>query len=378
MALAGLLLVGAIALAGCGGSGSSGASSSRPLIGLQDDRLAVPTVNPGPRLRQIAALGAKVVRIDLRWDNIAGTKPTYPSNPLDPAYAWYHYDQVATLAKKYKLQILFSIWGTPVWARDGSVKKNSRFPPYAAQPTNPADFGAFAEAAARRYAPFGVHLWEVWNEPNVPLFLRPQYVRKGGRWVASSPDEYSKLLKAAYRGIKRADPSARVGGGVTAPAGDADPQTCAFQPDCRVTPLAFLSGLAKPGNRPPMDVYSHHPYPITPPRASTFAGASYVDLYNLGKLERALNRTYLRGKPVWLTEFGFATRQVPNYKLKVTPAQQARYLTDAVDRARANPRVRIFVWYFLQDNPQWASGLLQLNGRPKPAVAAFKRATGAG
>ncbi len=373
-----LLLLGlacAALLAGCGGGSlSGGASSSRPLIGLQDDRLALWAVPPGPRMKRIAALGAKVVRVDLRWDQVAAARrPLQPPNPNDPSYQWAHYDQVVAAARKYHLQVLFTIWGTPAWAADPSVPKSSRFAPYTARPRLAGDFGDFAQAAALRYAPAGVHLWEIWNEPNVPLYLRPQFTKRDGRWVAASPTIYSNLLKAGYRGIKRADPSARVGGGVTAPAGDADPQTCSFQPDCRVTPLAFLAGLAQRGNRPPMDAYSHHPYPITPPRTTTFGGASYVDLYNIGRLETALNRTYLRGRPLWLTEFGFATRQVPNYKLKVSPAQQAEYLSDAVRRVRADKRVRIFVWYFLQDNPQWASGLLQQNGRAKPAAQAFAR-----
>lgn len=374
-----LLLLGpacALALAGCGGSFSGGASSSRPLIGLQDDRVTLATVNPAARIKRMAELGAKVVRVDLRWDAVAGARPVEAPNPDDPIYAWGRYDQIVVAARRHQVRLMFSIWGTPGWAADRSVPRSSRFAAYTARPRRAADYGAFAEAATRRYAPAGVRLWEVWNEPNVPLYLRPQFVKEGGRWVAASPEAYSNLLKAAYRGIKRADRSARVAGGVTAPAGDADPQACTFQPDCRVTPIAFLGGLAKAGNRPPMDVYSHHPYPITPPRASTFAGASYVDLYNLGGLERALNRTYLRGRPLWLTEFGFATRQVPNYRLKVTPAQQARYLSDAVRRARANPRVRIFIWYFLQDNPQWASGLLEQGGTAKPAAQAFSRATG--
>jgi polysaccharide biosynthesis protein PslG len=371
-----LVLAGASVLAGCGGGSlSGGASSSRPVIGLQDDRLALWSVDPVPRLRRIAGLGAKVVRVDLRWDQVASSRhPLQPANPDDPSYQWAHYDQVVTVARKYKLKVLFSIWGTPAWAADPSVPKSSRFAAYTARPRRASDFGDFAEAAARRYAPAGVHMWEVWNEPNVPLYLRPQFTKKGGRWVAASPTTYSNLLKAAYRGIKRADGTARVGGGVTAPAGDANPQSCSFQPDCRVTPLAFLSGLAQRANRPSMDVYSHHPYPITPPRSMTFAGASYIDLYNLSRLETALNRTYLRGKPLWLTEFGFATKQVPNYRLKVTPAQQAQYLSDAVRRVRADRRVRMFVWYFLQDNSEWASGLVRQNGAAKPAAQAFSRA----
>src|SRR5581483_6452491 len=101
--------------------------------------------------------------------------------------------------------------------------------------------------------PQGVHLWEAWNEPNIPLFLRPQYRRSGARWVPVSPRTYSALLTSFYTSVKAVDPLARIGGAVTAPVGDQCPSDCPASPDSRVTPIAFLDALAAPGLRPPMD-----------------------------------------------------------------------------------------------------------------------------
>ncbi|MBI2684060.1 MAG: hypothetical protein HYX33_01505 [Actinobacteria bacterium] len=115
---------------------------------------------------------------------------------------------------------------------------------------------------------------------------------------------------------------------------------------------------------------SHHPYPLTAPRDVSNPDASYVDLYNLDRLQQTIDGTYLAGKPLWLTEFGFSTRPVANLKRSVTEAQQALFLADAYRRVRSNPRVKVFTWYFLQDNPNWASGLLRADGSRKPAAAA--------
>src|SRR5262249_3473556 len=123
---------------------------------------------------------------------------------------------------------------------------------------------------------------------------------------------------------------------------------------------------------PPMDAYTHHPYPITRPRTTPIAGASFTDLYNVNALQRQLDRTYLAGKPIWLTEIGFATRPVPEYRFSVPEPDQARLLADAYARVRANPRFEILTWYLLQDHPAWASGLLTETGRRKPAALAFQ------
>jgi hypothetical protein len=342
-----------------------------PIASLQDDRIYQAGADVAGRMRMMANLGAAVVRVDLRWDLVAPARPANARDPADPAYDWSAYDRIVDATRATGTRILFTVWGTPGWARDPSVAVGTRFGPHAVRPLRPGEFGLFGAAAAARFAPRGVHLWEAWNEPNIPLFLRPQFVRRGGRWVPVAAAHYSAMLRSFYRAVKRVDPRARIAGAVTAPVGDQCPSSCPRSEDARTTALAFLSGMAARGRRPPMDVYSHHPYPITKPRDTSFAGASYIDLYNLDRLERAIDRTYLRGKPLWLTEFGFGTRRVREYPLFVSQRQQAAYLLDAYRRMRLNPRVKLFTWYFLQDSPFWSSGLLDQRARPKPAHAAY-------
>ena len=96
-------------------------------------------------------------------------------------------------------------------------------------PRRVADFGAFARALAARYSgrfdgyPF-VRFWTVWNEPNLQLFLTPQFDRSG-RSVA--PANYAKLYAAAYAWIKAGNPRALVGMGETSARGTDQPEASA-------------------------------------------------------------------------------------------------------------------------------------------------------
>jgi len=360
-------------VAGCGGGGGeppqarSGQPARSAVVGLQDDTVYKPGQDPAERVAQIADAGAKVMRVDLIWDQVAPTRPANAEDPGDPAYRWAEYDAVVREARANGLDVLFTVWGTPAWAADPTVAVRKDQPAWARRPADPADFGAFGAAAARRYAPKGVHLWEGWNEPNIPLFLYPQYERRGGRWVATSPRTYAGLQRAFFEGVKGADPAAVVAGVVTAPAGDRRQSP----PPVRVTPDDFVAALDAPGLRPPMDVVSHHPYPQTKPRDRTPPGRNYIDLYNLDVLTAALDRTYLRGKGLWLTEYGFGTESLPIYPLAFTPEEQSAAIADAFRRVRENPRVRLFSYYLLRDHAQWKSGLLDMEGRAKPGRDAF-------
>ena len=70
----------------------------------------------------------------------------------------------------------------------------------------------FAAAAQRRYnGTFvnrdgvtlpGVNLWMAWNEPNNPVFLKPQFVRSGGKWTIQSAKDYAKMCNAIVAGLK--------------------------------------------------------------------------------------------------------------------------------------------------------------------------------
>lgn len=353
------------------GMAAASTAGAMPLTGLQDDRIYRSNIDPDPRTRLMANLGAEVIRVDLRWDLVARARPTSPRDPGDDAYDWERYDPIVAAARRHRISVLFTVWGTPGWAADPAVESSDRFPDWAKRPADAEDYGDFARAAAARYAPRGVRLWEAWNEPNLPLFLRPQFALRDGVWRADSPRVYAALMREFYVAVKEVDPTARVAGGVTAPVGNRCPLSCPRSADGRVAPIDFIRGIARRGLRPPMDAVAHHPYPATAPRSSTSPGVAYVDLYNLGRLVRVIDRTYLRGRPLWLTEFGFGTERVPEYPFHVSRGQQAAFLADAVRRVGRMPRVRLFSWYLLQDNPGWTSGLLTEGARRKPAFASF-------
>lgn len=369
-------------LAGCGGGSAAepqalkgtvaGVPNNSPIAGIQDDRVwQVPAKEADDRVNTMTKMGAAIIRVDMRWDQVATRKPARPKDQFDPAYKWDAFDAIVDASAKRGVKVLFTVWGTPEWAADPAVAKSTRFPDWARRPLRPAGFGEFAYAAAQRYAPRGVRDWEAWNEPNIPIFLRPQFKKVGKTWTPVSPKTYAALDRAFYNGIKSVDAGARVAGLVTAPAGDQCPSSCPRSANARMTPSAFLKALNAPGLRPPMTVVSHHPYPITTPRDISFPGASYIDLYNINRFQNEVDRTYLRGKKLWLTEFGFSTQKVAEYSLNVSEDEQANYLQDAYRRVRPNRRIGMFVWYFLQDNGQWGSGLLKQNGQAKPAAEVF-------
>lgn len=372
----------AVALLGAGGCGDGPKSPpvtvdtvrASPIAGIQDDSVYKPDQDPTLRVRKMAESGAALIRVDLLWLQVAPTRPANPTDPGDPAYQWGPYDRLLDVAEANKLEVMFTVWGTPTWAGDPSVRLPSEgVADYAKRPNDPDDFGAFATAAATRFAQRGVTKWEAWNEPNIKTYLYPQYERRAGRWVATSPETYSNLLKSFHAGIKVADPTAIIAGGSTAPTGDRCDASChrRRKPPNRVTVEDFLTALDAPGRRPPMDVVSHHPYPTSAPRDTTLPDRAYIDLYNLDALSTVIDRTYLRSKKIWLTEYGFGTAPVPQNPKYFSPQEQASYIADAFVRERANPRVELMVYYFLQDHADWKSGLLDELGNPKPGLAAY-------
>ncbi len=370
----GLAALGACVVAAAATGGASAATvqplapGASPLTGIQDDRVI--QGDPLPRLRMMADAGARLTRVDLRWDQVATAQPANAADPNDPAYDWAVYDRVVAAARRHRVEVLFTVWGTPGWAVDTSLLPygDLAYGTASFAPRDPGDFGRFAEAAARRYAPLGVRKWEGWNEPNIPMFLQPQYRRVNGLPVAVSPEIYSGLQRAFYQGIKRVDRRSQVAGGVTSPAGSAgglDPT--------RVVPMTFIRHLNRSGLRPPMDVVSHHPYPVRArTNRPTPGGRAYADLYNLNHMVQAIDATYLRRKKLWLTEYGFSTAVVPEYRLTVSPRGQATNISDAYWRAKTNPRVTMTVYYLLQDHQGWRSGLFAQNGSRKPGLQAHQ------
>ncbi len=328
------------------------------------------------------ALHTQVVRVNLYWGGKLGVSKYRPfdgADPRDASYDWSLYDRVATYASAYGIKMLFSITGTPRWANGG---QSSNRPP-----KNFNDLYRFAYAAAARYSGTyigedgrtlpAVRLWAAWNEPNNPVFLRPQFVKRGGKWVIQSAVDYAHICNAVYNGIHATMYSGeKVACGVTAPRGNNNPRSA--RPS--VSPVAFLVAAKKAGMRT-FDAYAHNPYygtptetPTTkPPRTGSGATPTAVTLANLDVLLEELGRLY-GPRHLWITEYGYQTKP-PDSVFGVSWALQARYLTQAFAIARKNPRVDMMLWFLVKDQPDlsgWQSGLMTVDGRRKPAFAAFE------
>jgi hypothetical protein len=359
-------------------------ASSGMLIGIYDEG-ATFYDDSTQVFSRYQTLGVKVLRVNLYWGGkvgVAKSRPFDAADPRDAGYDWSLYDHVATFAGAYGIKLLFSITGTPRWANGGGSPNRP--------PTSFVDLRNFAYAAAARYSgtyigPDGrvlpaVRLWAAWNEPNNPAFLRPQYVRRGGKWVIQSAIDYAKICNAVYNGVHATlYAGEQVACGVTGPRGNNNPSSS--RPS--VSPIAFLNAARRAGMKA-FDAYAHNPYygtpietPTTKPPPTGGGGfPTAVTLANIGTLISEVSRLY-GPKKIWITEYGYQTKP-PDSQFGVTWAQQARYLTQAFGIARRNPRITMMLWFLVRDEPLlsgWQSGLVTSNGRRKPAFEAFRKLT---
>lgn len=366
------------------------AKTSHLLVGINDEADTL-YGNPVTGFQALKALNAQVLRVNMYWGGTQwavsrGAKPTDPTDPGDPAYDWSLYDRLMRYAATYHVKVVFSILFTPKWANGGKARTFG--------PTNPSDLEDFASAAAQRYSgtyippswqqlptlesptePLpAVKFWTAWNEPNNPVFLTPQYTRSGGQWVVASAVSYAKICNAVYTGIHSVGVSGeKVACGVTAPKGNDAPATSRASVD----PLSFLIAAKKAGMKR-FDVYAHHPYYAAPSESPSYVPtgktARRIQMGNINLLLAEISKLY-GPKHLWITEYGYQTNP-PDSSFGVSWAKQAAYLTQVYAMARANPRIDMFLWFLIKDEPSlggWQSGLETAAGKKKPAWNAFLR-----
>ena len=337
----------------------------RMMIGFQDD----PSLRWRDDRLNVFDLGeqahAGIVRTTVYWSRIAQTRPANGANPFDPAYAFDDLDEFVRNAGLHGMEVMLTIWGTPAWANGG---KGQNF-----APTNYSTLQSFARALASRYSgryqgfPF-VRYYSVWNESNLGQFLSPQYDSKG---KPVAPAIYAKLYRAAYAGIKAGNTRSLVGIGETSARGrDRYLGKQGTQETESPGKFAELLSKQKPALR--FDAWSHHPYPTSisgKPLAKT--RWPNVTLSNLPRFENQLGHWFKRNVIMWITEYGHETK--PEEPKGVTYAQQAAYLRTALRFAANDPKVSIFIWFILRDDPTsaWQSGLVKRDGGKKPAFSAF-------
>jgi hypothetical protein len=335
--------------------------------------------------------GAGMVRVDVNWAAVAPNRPAHPESPADPAYHFAATDQAVrdATAEGLRIEILFTV--APRWAEGAdrpSLTATGTWKP------NPSAVGAFAHALAARYSggfrpgptdsvlPF-VRFYEVWNEPNLPAFLAPQW--DGRRPV--SPELYRVMLNAAFGGIKSVRAGDVVVSGGTAPYGESAGVG-------RMRPILFLRRLfcLRTGSRTPadcgpkahFDVLAHHPIDTAggPHHRAVSAGdAPMPDFYRVRRLLRAAERERTIApaleRPIWATEFWWPS-DPPNTTDGVPQRRFARWIEDGLyvmwkqgASAAFNFQVRDDVYDPSDPALARQSGIYFNDGRKKLAWVAF-------
>src|SRR4051794_33187437 len=182
-------------------------------IGFFDDSSFRFSANRDANLQAAAVAGASVIHTTASWPQIAPTRPQNALDGGDPAYRLSDLDDLVVKAAFFGLRVMIDINGTPKWANGGKAPN--------VMPKKLGDLTAFSRMLATRYNGRNGHgsvsLFSVWNEPNIELFLTPQFSADGKTIVG--PANYAKLYKAAYAGIKAGSPSAKVAIGETSARG---------------------------------------------------------------------------------------------------------------------------------------------------------------
>jgi hypothetical protein len=328
-------------------------------------------------LDEIRAFGVTQVRQLVYWQTFAPgpnrrRKPRFNASDPDSYPALARVDRLIAAAEQRGIKVILTPTGpVPRWAT--ARKKGNLDRP------SPKQFGQFVTALARRYGA-QVDTWSIWNEPNQPQFLMPQY-RKGRPY---SPGHYRKLYQAAYRAIRgvRENRRDKILIGETSPRGNEN----------IVHPLTFLRGMAclndryrktRSCARLRTDGYAHHAY--TTRIGPRFVPSDKNDV-TIGVLDRLVNALDRAGRAgglprrlkIYLTEFGIQSE--PDRISGVSYERQPAYYAIAEHMAYVNPRVALFSQYLMRDDAPreegyrfrgFESGLRRFGGERKPAYRAF-------
>jgi len=348
-----------------GAAATSASAADHMWMGFQDDPALRWRHGRTATFDRVQQFNVSVVRTTVYWSRTAPRRPARAANPFDRAYRFSDLDEFVRNAATRGIAVMLTIWGTPGWANGGKGENVA--------PTRSSDLTDFARAVANRYngkhrgLP-AVQFYGIWNEPNLGLFLTPQYNKKG---KPVSPSIYARLYRAAYAGIRAGNPEALVGIGETAPRGRRAPLGAAGKQET-LAPQTFARLLARVRPRVRFDAWSHHPYSTLGAGLRQRMHYPNANLPLIPSFEDHLNEWFRRkSTPIWITEYGFQTR--PGERNGVAPAKQAAYLRTAVSMARKMPYVQMFVWFVFRDDPSstWQSGVLYQNGLEKPAANVF-------
>ena len=303
------------------------------------------------------AANASIARVDVGWSALEESgKGKWSSYHLG------RLDKVVAKAEARGVKLLLTLTTTPCWASTApeSLKQgcSGQWWTRDIEDYAPADPQDYADALGYLVDRYGTRVagWELWNEPNSDDF-----------WKSSSPvSDYADLVKAAYRAAKAADARVPIVAGSLMHAD-----------------YEWTESLYKQGIKGHFDAFSIHPYSEDKSPLSRNGGYTKVSFAEGVPAVREVMLRYGDDKPLWLTEFGWSTTRVRDdkpWRNGVDEAAQARFIREALAHAQSWKYVPVAIYYNLKDRGVNSTdrndhfGLVENDGTPKPALAAFRQA----
>lgn len=342
-------------------------------------------------LARIRGHGATDLRILSAWALSAPRRPSTKAAALDPTWTGYRFadlDARVRDAVNSGTKPMIMIFGAPRWAEGADRPVGA---PQGTWKPSSTSFGRFMQAVASRYdgrhadpaVPGGtlprVRNFQVWNEPNLAIYLSPQWT--GNK--PTSPRVYRSLQNAAWRGIKRVRRDATVVSAGASPFGE----TPAGSP--RMRPVRFWREVLclnrrmqrTCGSRTKVDVLAHHPYPTNgPPSLPAYNrdDMSVADIPKLARMGRAARRNRTLGPRtprLWVSEFAVRSNPpAPNGYAVHSLRGQAAYLAESQWRLWRAGVSKLFFFNVLDEpggtRPSSGHGLYLPDGRVKPSARA--------
>jgi hypothetical protein len=344
-------------------------------------------------LAQTKATGAQFVRVVISWKAVAPVSRPANFNAADPdspGYTWSEVDEHMRAVIEAGMTPLALVTEAPKWAERCTVPSI----PSATCDPDPNAFGTFARAAALHYdgsvpgAP-AIRYWEPVNEPNLSLFLDPQFAN--GKPI--SGNSYRKLLNSFYASVHGVSKANQVVGGGLGPS---------EVPGLTVGPMKFTRQLlCMTGGKHPhktkskceggvhFDLFDIHPYTTGGPTHE--GGPNDLQLGQLPHLQKLLKAAKNQGRiigrskrvPIWVTEFSWDSKPPDPGGLPMRV--EKRWVPEAMYVAW-KAGVENFFWYSLRDEPITAGtpasesiqsglyfrGATVAGDKPKPYLQGFR------
>ena len=274
---------------------------------------------------------------------------------------WRWRDEAIRIARDAGFDICGSLDRCPTWASTappGTKDIGFYTGTGAWVPRDWREWEDYVARTVRRYRK-DIHVWEVWNEPNLTSWLRP---REG----QTRAQAYVEMLKHTYPIVKREDSSATVIAGCV--AGALRERSSAYR---------FAVDIIDQGALALMDVFSFHEYISR----SVDEGDEPIDV-QIARLREHM-RAAGRELPIINSEGGYS---VPGTCLSYRPCPRATVPPDKMARwlvrqyvAQLALGIKQFYFYnfFIDGSPairQW-QGLVEGDGQPRPNVAAYANMT---